>query len=112
MTNDTQQTLNAKWALERFPAWLKEPNPKPFVYWRGMLCDDRVIRTWHEEQKAYYEKANTYVDKLARMVWDAYQRGAVHLVQKRLGDGVYDYIAVRDTRRLNEFGNTKKDALA
>lgn len=111
MTLDTQMTINAKWALERFPQWLKEPNAKPFAYWRGMLCEDRVVRWWSADKTTLYYKTNTPVDKLARMVWDAYQRGAVHLIQRKLGDGVYDYIAVRDTRRLNEFGNTKTDAL-
>jgi hypothetical protein len=68
-----------------FVRWLDKREAR-VCYATGMLAE-------------HVERGNIGLKKLRDQVWSAYSSGLVHLVQKRLGPYVFEYWAVRNTRR-------------
>lgn len=59
-------------------------------YWTGLLARDRLKRVGLGEM----------ADKMMRL----YERGDVHLVQRKVGPNVYDYLAVpRRSRAVDNY---------
>lgn len=66
---------------EDFTRWFKKAKRgEGFIYHRGFLLVDRTY--------------DPQVDSYANIVWQAYQKGVVELVQRRVRDGCM-YIAIR-----------------
>lgn len=66
------------------PMWIRDSRKgEVLVYHRGFLMADRQAFT-----------IPNAIDKIARIMWSAYQEGRIVLVQKREGDACYDYIAI------------------
>lgn len=74
--------------LTRFGEWLFTAKPgDAFVYHIGYLPVDRHARfDWHPGKK---------VDVLAKIVYGHYMMGRCLLVQKRVDEGIFEYIAVK-----------------
>ncbi len=71
--------------------------PKSLVYYRGDLAFDRghfVTRAKEETVQLVWLPCGP-VDVVAKLTWEAYERGDVLLCQKRLGPRDYLYIAIR-----------------
>lgn len=70
---------------------LDQPSGTMLIYHVGLLSKDRgdVNRT-SEEQR---------VNETACIAWKLHERGIVHLVQRRLGYEMYEYIAIRSSGR-------------
>ncbi len=72
--------------------WLASAQPKSrIVYHVGMLMADRQP----QGRKSEAEKQARELGEVARAFMDASEKGRVRLVQRRLGDSQYEYIAVR-----------------
>lgn len=83
--------------LEQFPNWLSKKrggSNKWFLYWDGFLARDR-IKSFMSFDNKYMEVPDPLVEALGRMVWEAYKRKQVLLVQKKVGPGEYYYFAIR-----------------
>ena len=68
-----------------------------FVYHRGHLEEDRgrwVVAEGNQVRWVVAEEVN----KVAELMWAAYERGEVVLVQRRVGPGDWLYIAQRSLR--------------
>lgn len=54
------------------------------VYWRGMICDRRTypLGVSHDDIRLIHATA-----------WDLYKAGMIALLQRRISDGYYEYIA-------------------
>lgn len=73
-----------------FCAWVAQANPgEALEYHRGFLCLDRG----GPETKAA-ESYQAKLDALADQAFDLSERGFVHLVQQRLGDASFRYLAI------------------
>jgi hypothetical protein len=71
--------------LEQFEKWREYSDPKSsFTYYVGHIIADR----------GHINLAPT-VAQVARHVWNFYEAGEITLVQKRIRDDLYHYIAVR-----------------
>lgn len=69
-----------------FERWLREAKPGDRrIYFVGYL----PVAKWRWQ-----------VRRAARIAWEAYLDGKVHLVQSKVGPGQYEYIAVRRSRRI------------
>lgn len=62
-------------------------------YWRGFLAFDRC----YDEGREYRARTDpeSAAGKVAVLAWDLEQKGMVELVQRRLGDMSYVYLAVK-----------------
>lgn len=90
--------------LERFPNWLSDPKaPNAICYWAGFLARDRVTYLPVDPNEPYgrrVELVNIEVDALANMVYRAFRRKQVILVQQKLAPDVYLYFAVKCQKPL------------
>jgi hypothetical protein len=75
-----------------FQYWLKNARPgERVLYYYGFLMRDREV----------FMRGGGFSDnfppsiKTAIAAWKAYMNGSVHLIQKKQGMGVYEYIAVK-----------------
>lgn len=64
-----------------------EKNEK-YVYHRGFLMSDI-------DDPAYTAKTRDSFKKTSKQVWDWYLKGFITLVQKKLDDSCFEYIAIR-----------------
>jgi hypothetical protein len=77
-----------------FRLWLSTAKPgSQFRYYEGYLAADRV-RVMTLNGKEYYVPVD-FIDTLAKEALAASDAGKVHLMQYKLGDMDYEYIAVR-----------------
>lgn len=84
--------LNKVDTSEEFVRWATNAKKNSRVaYFRGYLFRDRV--TSHSSRKEGPNAAPQF--KLANKAWEFYQLGIVKLVQKRIDDEDYIYIAVK-----------------
>ena len=67
---------------DQFRDWLfSRKGPRSVVYYKGFLLLDRL--------------KDREVDRFASFVWKARLRDMCYLVQRKLGPGVYEYLAVK-----------------
>ena len=79
--------------LTTFNKWLNEAAyGSRFVYHIGFLMADRVDRVTTGGIDIFIPNR---LAKMANTVWDAQEENKVFLFQKKIGVGVYQYIAVR-----------------
>ncbi|GGC63820.1 hypothetical protein GCM10011504_47530 [Siccirubricoccus deserti] len=64
-----------------------------FTYWRGHLARD----VWHLAQRLS-EPDRRRLASVGRLAWTMAERGLVHLVQQRHGEGDFSYLAVARPR--------------
>lgn len=86
-----------------FSLWLYGPDKEPFVYHEGFLPADRLqyLRIGpigSPPQMIPIPRDPT--DSVARRAWHAQRMGEVALVQRRVGEGSFQYIAQKKERRL------------
>lgn len=79
--------------------WLANAAPgDQIVYWRGRLSND--INVVHQGLTEIERKR---LGRVARRAWQMSELGQVHLVQRRVDVGVFDYIAIaRPKPRRNQ----------
>lgn len=66
------------------PVWIRDGHRgEALVYHRGLLMADRQMFT-----------IPNAIDKIARIMWNAYHNGYLVLVQRKSEDGAYEYIAI------------------
>ena len=77
-------------------AWVRQAVPgEQVAYWRGFLARD----TWGTRHGTS-EKERNRLRAVARRAWLMSASGQVHLVQRRVAPGVFEYIAIaRPTKR-------------
>ena len=77
-------------AVAGFCAWLRRVAPgERLVYWQGVLARDRAPGSPLDKRH------RARLDRLATAVLAAAEDGLVYLAQRRLGVGVFAYIAIR-----------------
>lgn len=83
-----------------FLKWLSESRTGGMcIYYTGFLAVDRFTIVGKDpETQITIRKPE--IDDLARVVIDAFDRGRVHLFQRKLHDNEYQYIAMKSSRRL------------
>lgn len=85
--------------LAAFQRWVEVSRPKDkMVYHVGMLVVDREKIV----QLPSYGIARVFIEPyhgIGVYAWWAYERGLVDLVQRRLADGRYEYIAIKRRRK-------------
>lgn len=74
--------------------WQKAQPGDSFVYHVGSLCDDKHSHNWSTLTKDE-QKRLASINMAASFLLKAAERGQCHLVQRKLGDRHYEYIAVR-----------------
>ena len=78
-----------------FEAWLQTARPGSLIeYHRGQLCVDRQHKV-NAPRNTPENKARDVLHELATRALRASERGLVHLVQRRHGDGDYTYFAIK-----------------
>lgn len=78
-----------------FQRWIENGKPgSQFVYHEGYLPRDKVL-VIGIGNGATYTTQNSEVTKIARFAMEAQDAGEVELVQKKVGPGEYQYIAVK-----------------
>lgn len=78
-----------------FQKWVDTSNTGAFiVYHTGFLSVDRVSMQVHD----FSYVPNPPVDDLAVSAIEAFERGKVHLFQRKISDMVYQYIAVKRSK--------------
>ena len=84
---------------EDFKRWLKRAKPRErYVYHTGYLPQDRTKMVEVPVVRGEFHRMAVNsgpVHHLAKLVMDAAEAGYVHLLQERIGDGKYKYIAER-----------------
>ena len=91
-----------------FEAWLQTALPGSLIeYHRGHLCVDRRQK-FAAPDNTPKNKARAVLHDLATRALRAAERGLVHLVQRRHGDGDYSYLAIklRLSVRAGRFANS------
>lgn len=84
-----------KTRLEAFRDWLKEATPgQVYVYYTGLLSVDRGICFDHGTSGPEFIP-NEDIDNLGRDAISAFKANRVHLFQRKIHDGVYEYIAMK-----------------
>lgn len=78
-----------------FRKWLAEGGNSWFLYHTGLLMQDRVKFTKVPGIDYPLLINQEPIATLAKVVWDAYEKGQVHLVQVKIEPSRYDYVAVR-----------------
>jgi hypothetical protein len=68
----------------RFSTYIRPAPGKSYVYHLGLLGADRQIPG----------PGRASADKSAEAAWQDYESGYVTLTQRKLSDGIYEYIAV------------------
>lgn len=71
-----------------------------FIYHKGFLMVDREKLRVRSEDGWVVCPNLLALNAVADLALDAYNRGLVHLFQKRLGDGEYEYRAIRTKERM------------
>lgn len=79
-----------------FAHWLSDQNVRePFCYWRGLLMANSIRMERIGEGRGGCKLIPTRAGILRKIVWDTYERGKITLTQKKLGENIYDYWAVK-----------------
>lgn len=88
-------TPPSEWDADRFCDWLASALPGDRIeYHRGFLSMDRTAAT-----RRLPEPSRRHLEQLAGVVLEFAQNRRVHLIQRRLGDDQYSYIAVKTGAR-------------
>lgn len=90
--------------MDYYEWFQKARHGEALVYWTGDLRFDRDPDNCPPDQLGAREPAIRALDQLAQRIWKDAADGALVLVQKRLGDNVFEYRALR--RRRDETGAT------
>lgn len=78
-----------------FRAWLhRAAAGERLIYWHGVLARDRAPGS------SLDKRHRVRLDKLAALALAAAEAGLVHLVQQRLGAGVFAYLAIRSRKPI------------
>lgn len=78
----------------KFCSWLAQTAPgDAFEYHRGLLCLDRS--GFGDTLKGKHSRA---LNLVAKRVYDLAERGLIHPVQRRIGPGVFVYLAIARPR--------------
>lgn len=73
-----------------FAKWLRLAHKgDATVYYRGLLLRERV-----EYYDGQGRRIKPLADFMAERAWEAYKKGLVHLVQRKVEEGIYEYIAI------------------
>lgn len=89
--------------MEKFYAWLKSSGQNAFIYYRGDLSADRSLFGGSDTKTQNQMEAGL----IGRAAWQAYERGLVTLIRKRVGPvGTckFEYIAVRRRQARSHMG--------
>lgn len=74
--------------------WLESAHRNErIVYWSGYLASDRMML--EDVDGEIRSRRVDPADAIARMMWKAYRRGRVRLIQRRRSYRGFDYIAIR-----------------
>lgn len=87
--------------VQNFYHWLSTASPGAVcVYHRGLLMADR--QWWFDSGNKSFGHwgRDEKVDNLAKAVWTAYRLGDVYLLQRKLGEGDYEYLAIRSRKEI------------
>lgn len=75
--------------------WVADAKPGDrLIYYRGHLSRDRMM---HSE--GYEEPVRRKIGELGNAAWSLGDENWVHLIQRRIGMGAWEYIAVRKAER-------------
>mgnify|MGYP000007524946 CR=1 FL=1 len=75
--------------------WVADAKPGDrIIYYRGHLSRDRMM---HNE--GYEEPVRRKIGELGNAAWNLGDENWVHLIQRRIGMGAWEYIAVRKAER-------------
>ena len=97
---------------DQLAAWIATSNPgESIVYHNGFLSRDRQ-RILNDAEGAVIDK----IRRVAEMAWMFAGIGQVSLVQRRIGELMYDYIAIRRRSSgavaLNDLAGSRRAATA
>jgi hypothetical protein len=75
--------------------WVADAKPGDrIIYYRGHLSRDRMM---HSE--GYAEPVRRKISELGNAAWSLGDENWLHLIQRRIGIGAWEYIAVRQAER-------------
>lgn len=83
-------------ALADYYDWFKKAHAGDvLIYWTGDLRFDRDVENLPPGHTAEQERDTLSLDALASRIGKDSDDGSLHLLQRRLGDNNYQYLAVR-----------------
>jgi hypothetical protein len=80
--------------LSKFEAWLRKANRgDEFIYHKGFLMTDRA--SFFQLGGTVMSIPNVDIDKTAKLAMEASDNNQVCLVQRKLGEAEYEYVALK-----------------
>ena len=77
--------------IEEITSILDKKPGEMITYHRGLIATDRGTGLPASRRNSQHDAVN----QTATIAWSLFTAGRIHLFQRRVGDGVYDYLAVR-----------------
>lgn len=87
--------------VQQLKRWFSRARPGDrFLYHVGFLLRDREAQPV-DTPEGLKQVVPVEINKVADMVMDLAQELWVYPIQKRVGDGIYEYIIIRSKRRIS-----------